>query len=215
MSQIKKYIAFYGTGGCARSLLPIMKEVDNEFNLLFVDDFKKNDYINKVNVVSFEELLALSENNKIEIVVSISNFKVRKKIVEKLSHVNLPIYNLISNRSYIMDLVSYKEGIIISPFVTIGSNVTIGKHFHANLYSYVEHDCVIGDYVTFAPGVRCNGNVHIEDNVFIGSGATIINGNKNEKIIIGKNTIIGAGAVILNSLKPNSKYVGNPAREIK
>lgn len=215
MSLIKKYIAFYGTGGCARSLLPIMKEVDNEYNLIFVDDFKKNDYINKINVITFDELSALSKNNKVHVVVSISNFNVRRKIVEKISKLNLPFYNLISNKSYIMDLVSYKEGIVLSPFVTIGSNVTIGKHFHANLYSYVEHDCVIGDYVTFSPGVRCNGNIHIEDNVFIGSGATIINGNEKDKIIIGKNTIIGAGAVVLNSLKPNSKYVGNPAREIK
>jgi acyl-[acyl carrier protein]--UDP-N-acetylglucosamine O-acyltransferase len=38
-----------------------------------------------------------------------------------------------------------------SPFVTLTSNITIGKHFQANLYSYVEHDCVIGDFVTFAP----------------------------------------------------------------
>lgn len=38
-----------------------------------------------------------------------------------------------------------------------------GRHFHANLYSYVEHDCVIGDFVTFAPGVKCNGNVVVED----------------------------------------------------
>lgn len=215
MSLIKKYIAFYGTGGCARSLLPIMREVENEFNLIFVDDFKKNDYINKINVITFDELLALSKNNKVHVVVSISNFNVRRKIVEKISKLNLPFYNLISNKSYIMDLVSYQEGIVLSPFVTIGSNVTIGKHFHANLYSYVEHDCVIGDYVTFSPGVKCNGNIHIEDNVFIGSGATIINGNEKDKIIIGKNTIIGAGAVVLNSLKPNSKYVGNPAREIK
>ena len=37
---------------------------------------------------------------------------------------------------------------------------------------------------------------------------------KKKKIIIGKNTIIGAGTVIINSLKPNSKFVGVPAREI-
>ena len=113
-----------------------------------------------------------------------------------------------------MDNVKYEDGIVLSPFVTIGSNVNIGKHFHANLYSFVEHDCIIGDFVTFATGVKCNGNVIIEDNVFIGSGSIIINGSEKEKIIIGKNTIIGAGTVIINSLKPNSKFVGVPAREI-
>ncbi len=63
----------------------------------------------------------------------------------------------------LMDQVELAEGSALSPFVTIGSNVKIGKCFHANLYSYVEHDCVIGDFVTFAPGVKCNGNIHIHD----------------------------------------------------
>ena len=96
----------------------------------------------------------------------------------------------------------------------MGSNVKIGKYFHANLYSYIEHDCEIGDFVTLAPGVKCNGNVKIEDNVFVGSGAIIINGNKKRKITIGKNAIIGAGTVIVKNVKANSKIVGNPGRYI-
>lgn len=47
----------------------------------------------------------------------------------------------------------------------------IGRSFHANIYSYVAHDCIIGDYVTFAPSVKCTGNVVIEDCVYIGTGA--------------------------------------------
>ena len=73
-----------------------------------------------------------------------------------------------------MDFVEIAEGSLISPFVTIGSNVKIGKFFHANLYSYVEHDCEIGDFITFAPGVKCNGNVNIQDNVYVGCGAIIL-----------------------------------------
>ena len=63
------------------------------------------------------------------------------------------------------------DGAALSPFVTLTSNIRIGRHFHANLYSYVEHDCVIGDFVTFAPAVKCNGNVVIEDHAYIGAGA--------------------------------------------
>jgi acetyltransferase-like isoleucine patch superfamily enzyme len=51
-----------------------------------------------------------------------------------------------------MDDVVIGDGAILSPFTCITSNVRIGKSFHANLYSYVTHDCIIGDYVTFAPG---------------------------------------------------------------
>jgi acetyltransferase-like isoleucine patch superfamily enzyme len=69
----------------------------------------------------------------------------------------------------VMDDVQIGEGAILSPFVTLTSNIRIGRCFHANLYSYVEHDCVIGDFVTFAPAVRCNGNVVIEDHAYIGA----------------------------------------------
>src|SRR3546814_9850248 len=67
-----------------------------------------------------------------------------------------------------MDDVEIAEGALVSPYVTFTSNIKVGRCFHANLYSYVEHDCVIGDYVTFAPGVRCNGNIRIGDRAYIG-----------------------------------------------
>jgi acetyltransferase-like isoleucine patch superfamily enzyme len=80
-----------------------------------------------------------------------------------------------------MNDVKIGNGYLISPFVTFTSNIIIGKYFHANLYSYVEHDCIIGDFVTFAPGVKCNGNIIIEDEVFVGSGAIIKNGTNKHK----------------------------------
>jgi len=113
-----------------------------------------------------------------------------------------------------MDNVKIGEGAILSPFVTLTSNIRIGKHFQANLYSYVEHDCVIGDYVTFAPGVKCNGNVVIEDHAYIGTGAIIKQGQTNCPIVIGRGAVVGMGAVVTKSVAPGVTVVGNPARPI-
>ena len=88
----------------------------------------------------------------------------------------------------------------------------IGTHFHANIYSYVAHDCVIGDYVTFAPRVSCNGNVHIEDDVYIGTGAVIEQGTPDKPLVIGKGATIGMGAVVTKDVPPGAVVVGNPAR---
>jgi hypothetical protein len=33
----------------------------------------------------------------------------------------------------------------------VTASAKIGAHFQCNIYSYVAHDCVIGDFVTFAP----------------------------------------------------------------
>ena len=67
-------------------------------------------------------------------------------------------------------------GAIICGFCTITTNVRIGRFFHANIYSYVEHDAVIGDYVTFAPRVNCNGNITIKDLAYVGAAAAIRQG---------------------------------------
>jgi acetyltransferase-like isoleucine patch superfamily enzyme len=111
-----------------------------------------------------------------------------------------------------MDNVTIGEGSILCPYVTITSDVVIGRHFQANLYSYVAHDCQIGNFVTFAPCVKCNGNVIIEDNVYIGTGAIIKQGTINNPLIIGKNSVIGAGSFVTKNVDPNTTVVGNPAK---
>lgn len=216
---MKTAYVIYGTGGCARSIMPILKQYIDEnqikAELFFVDDNKSIDQINDVEILNFNKLLELRKNIKqINIYIAIANPQIRKKIYLKLLPNEFNFFNLKASNSIIMDNVNLDIGCIISPFVTLTSNIKIGKFFHANLYSYVEHDCIIGDYVTFAPGVKCNGNVIVEDNVFIGSGSTIINGSNENKIVIGKNSIIGAGSVVLNSVNPNTKVAGIPAREI-
>ena len=113
-----------------------------------------------------------------------------------------------------MDGVNIGQGFVISPFVTITSNVKIGKGFHANLYSYVAHDCVVGDYVTFAPSVKCNGNVFIEDYAYIGTGAIIKQGKPGAPLVIGKGAIIGMGAVVTKDVPAGAIVVGNPAKPL-
>jgi sugar O-acyltransferase (sialic acid O-acetyltransferase NeuD family) len=113
-----------------------------------------------------------------------------------------------------MDAVEIGEGAILSPFVTLTSNIVIGRHFHANLYSYVEHDCRIGDFVTFGPGVHCNGNVHIGDRAYIGAGALIRQGTPEKPLVIGADAVVGMGAVVIKDVAPGATVVGNPARPI-
>ena len=108
-----------------------------------------------------------------------------------------------------MDDVRLGEGAILSPFVTLTSNIRIGRHFHANLYSYVEHDCMVGDFVTFAPSVRCNGNVTIGDGAYIGANAVIRQG-----LTIGAGATVGMGAVVTKDVPAGETWAGNPAREL-
>ena len=92
----------------------------------------------------------------------------------------------------------------------VPSNIKIGKHFHANLYSYVEHDCVIDDFVHISPNASVAGNVKVGEGTQIGMGATVIQG-----ITIGKWAVVGAGTVIIENVPDYAVVVGVPGKTIK
>ena len=54
------------------------------------------------------------------------------------------------------------------------------------------------------------GEVHIEDDVFIGVNSIICN-----SITIGKGAIIGAGSIVTKDIPPYQIWAGNPAKFIK
>lgn len=61
------------------------------------------------------------------------------------------------------------------------------------------------------PGVHFRrGEVHIEDNVFIGVNTVICS-----PVTIGEGAILGAGSVVTKSIPPYQIWAGNPARYIK
>jgi sugar O-acyltransferase (sialic acid O-acetyltransferase NeuD family) len=107
------------------------------------------------------------------------------------------------------------EGAILCDFSAVTNAARIGRHFHLNGYSYVAHDCVIGDFVTFGPRVSCNGNVHVGDGAQLGAGAIIRNGEPGRPLVIGEGAIIGMGAVVTRDVAPHTIVVGNPARPIE
>ena len=107
------------------------------------------------------------------------------------------------------------EGAILCDHVVITANVVIGRHFQANLYSYVAHDCVIGDFVTLAPRVCVNGNTVIEDDVYVGTGAVLKQGTQEKPLRIGRGAVIGMGAVVTKDVPAGAVVVGNPARVLE
>jgi acetyltransferase-like isoleucine patch superfamily enzyme len=74
---------------------------------------------------------------------------------------------------------------------------------------------VIGDYVTFAPAVKCNGNIMIEDHAYIGAGAIIKQGEPGKPTVIGQGAVVGMGTVVTKSISPGTTVVGNPAQQLE
>jgi sugar O-acyltransferase (sialic acid O-acetyltransferase NeuD family) len=132
-------------------------------------------------------------------------------LVKLLNNKNLKFPTLIHPSSIISaDEVSIGKGTIICAGNIITCNIQIKDFVTINLMCTVGHDTVIKDYCSFMPSVNISGEVEVQECVYVGTGAKIIN-----RLQIGKNTIVGAGAVVSKSLPENCTAVGIPAKPIK
>ena len=208
----------FGTGGFGRQVMPIARDHLSKLStldiqLVFVDDSPVQELINGHQVMSYNEFIEATASNKY-ITLAIGNSVVREKLATRCLADSILPWSVQSGSTVITDDVSIGEGAILSHFTLLTCNITVGKYFQANHYSHVSHDCVIGDYVTFAPGVRCNGNVHIEDHAYIGTNATIKQGTPDAPLVIGRGAVIGMGAVVTKSVPADVTVVGNPAKPL-
>lgn len=212
----KHSYAVFGAAGCGRGVLPLVRQQlqatqAQPFELVFVDDAPTADLVNGHRVLTYAQWLEEPATSR-HINIAIANSAVRQKLVKRCVADEVLFFEARAANVVQLDDVVIGPGAILCPFVTLTSNIRIGQHFHANLYSYVEHDCVLGDFVTFAPGVMCNGNVHIEDHAYIGAGAVIKQGKPGAPLVIGKGAVVGMGAVVTKSVPSGATVVGNPAR---
>ena len=115
--------------------------------------------------------------------------------------------------------------VFIGPFVEIGKRVKIGDNSRISSHTYIcekveiGKNCFIGHGVMFTNDKFSDGNINfnksewmktvIEDDVLIGSNATILPVN------ICSNVVIGSGAVVTKDIKIKGIYVGNPAKFLK
>lgn len=210
-----KLYGVYGAGGCGRGVLPLVRQqlltslASDE--LVFVDDHPPSASVNGHPCLTYAQFLQHPAPEK-AMSLAVANGVVREKLASRCIADGIGFFQVRADNVIQMDSVEIGDGAILSPFVTLTSNIRIGCHFQANLYSYVEHDCVIGDFVTFAPGVKCNGNVWVNDHAYIGAGAVIKQGTPEQPLVIGKGAVVGMGAVVTRRVPDGATVIGNPAR---
>lgn len=106
-----------------------------------------------------------------------------------------------------------KTDIGCNAIISSGGGIDIGKHV------LIAGNCYIGggrylserlDIPMMSQGVYSQGSVVIEDDVWLGAGAIVLDG-----VHVGKGCIIGAGAVVTKDLPAYTVAVGVPAKAIR
>jgi sugar O-acyltransferase (sialic acid O-acetyltransferase NeuD family) len=208
-------IAIVGAGGFGREVKMLIDQINlsnqiYEFIGYYDDGVQKGEMINNFPVLgSTDDINDIMENTAI--VISIAVPHIRKKIRNKIVNKFVTFPTLVHPNVLVgTDSVVIGEGNIICSSNIITVNIEIGNFIILNLQCTVGHDTVIKDYCSFMPTVNISGEVIIEEGVYVGTGAKIIN-----LLTIGENTIVGSGAVVAKSLPANCTAVGIPAKPIK
>lgn len=90
--------------------------------------------------------------------------------------------------------------------VRIGRSVRIAAH---TVIIPANHNAATDGVPLYQTGVSAVG-ISIEDNVWLGAGARVLDG-----VHIGRNAIVGAGSVVTRSVAQDATVAGAPARIIK
>ena len=112
------------------------------------------------------------------------------------------------------------KGTVVGPFTEIQKGAKIGRNCKIQSHSFICEGVEIGNNCFIGHGVMFTNDLFpqadrswffmgftvIEDDVTIGSNATIL------PVTIGKGALIGAGAVVTRNVKPGAIVKGNPAR---
>ncbi len=195
----------YGASGHCKVVIDAINSHDGADTIQAVfDDNPTSNYIANVPVVKVTSEAFIQ---KLNIVISIGNNAVRKRIAEAIA---ANYKTIIHSKAIVAKSAKINAGTVVFAGAIINAEASVGEHCIVNSGAIVEHDCSIGNYAHISPNAALGGNVSIGEGTHIGIGASVIQG-----VTIGKWAIVGAGAVVIKDVPDFATVVGNPAKVIK
>jgi sugar O-acyltransferase (sialic acid O-acetyltransferase NeuD family) len=209
-----KKVVIIGAGGFGREVLEIFKEqnkIQNQWEILGFLDKNKSLYGNFINNYPvLGDIDWFGKNKDVGCVIAIGDPKIRKRISNSLEEKCVIFYNAIHPSAIISDFVHKGKDVIIGAGSVISVNTEIKDHVVINCHCNLGHDAILENYCSIMTNATISGKNHIEEGVYIGSGATLI-----EQLTIGKWTIVGAGATVMINVPNNVTVLGMPAKILR
>lgn len=214
-----KDIAIYGAGGFGKEVACLIEKINRTsetqiWNFIgFFDDGKEKG----IRISHYGDVLGgMNElnayNSPLNIVLSIGNPQVLKKLRAQIVNKNIYFPNIIDPSFIIGDSESFKIGCgnIIQNDCGVSCDVEIGDFNVLNGSVSIGHDAKIGNFNVIMPNIRISGEVIIGNCNMLGVGSIVL-----QQITIGNDVHLGAGAVLMTKPKNGSTYIGNPAKIFK
>ncbi len=210
-----KNIVIIGASGHAKVIIDILKRRKDYQIVGLIDvEEKIGQHVLGYNIVGTEKMLTLliQQYENLEGIIAIGDNTVRNNVLNKIQNIvpHFAFATVIDHSAIIAGDVRIGKGTVIMPGVVVNSSASIGNFCILNTKSSLDHDSVMEDFSSLAPGVTIGGNVKIGHHSAIGLGANVIQG-----IDIAEHTVIGSGSTVVRSIPANMVAYGVPAKIVR
>lgn len=201
-------VIILGTGGCAAELTFLIEDnnaklpADHWINILgYIDyaDHLKDNY----DKYDFEapvlcDIDGYEPKPDEEVLIGVMSIPFKEKMIKALKEKNAKIGSFFHHSVVMPPNLNIGEGNIVFPFCILEKYATVGNYNLLISYSFIAHDCVVGDN-NFLSGAGIAGSVKVGDNNYFGLRSTVVPG-----VTIGNGNTIQAGMLVDKNVKDDT-----------
>src|SRR6516162_459897 len=207
-------IVVIGCSGHARVVVDIFHQNHCEVvGLLDTYQSVANDVLGHQVIGTEDDLPALvSANLCNSVIVAIGDNWTRNRMVIRIRELvpGIRFVSAIHPSAQIARDVSIRQGTVIMAGVVVNTGCDIREFCILNTASSLDHDSIMEQFSSLAPGAITGGGVRIGAFSAIAIGAVI-----SHAIQIGEKTVVGAGATVVGDIPDGVVAYGTPARIIR
>ncbi|MEM0943199.1 MAG: hypothetical protein AAGI70_04550, partial [Pseudomonadota bacterium] len=130
----------YSAGGHAREFRRLVKLAYPGETVQMVDDAPAGE------VIDYQAARGMVG----EFVIGFANAALRREKTALVTGDGFELFSVTAPTAIVGENVEIGPGFVLSDFSMLTTDLRVGQGFHANMYAYVAHDCVVGDFVTLA-----------------------------------------------------------------
>ena len=204
--DLSRKLLILGCGGHSKVVTEVAEAIGfNDINYLD----KSND---EIFFLGRKIVQKVNENYNGYFFVAIGDNYLREKVYNQFLIENklAQCITLVHPKSCVSFRSSIEEGTIIMPLSVVNSSTKVGKGVIINTSSTVDHDSILMDFCSLAPGVNIGGNVSVGIRSAISIGTSIKHG-----VGIGNDVVIGGSSLVLEDIDDNCLSFGIPSKCIR
>jgi len=176
----------------------------------FLDDNPRilNNYNMDIGIIGNLDGYEIKQQDRF--IFAIGDIDIKKHLVAKLKEKGARFLTLIHPTAIVANTAKIDQGVVICPFVIVSDHAQLGDFVMMNAYSTCGHDVKVGKYCILSPYAIVTGFGILEDEVFLGTHATVIPGKR-----VGCKSKVSANSVVMTDVSANRTIIGVPGKAIQ